>query len=73
MRKITLLLLQTYKIVISPVLEHLFGHACRYTPTCSEYAGQAVERYGVWHGLTLAFGRVIRCNPFLANRPDPVS
>jgi len=48
------------------------GNACRYVPTCSEYAAEAVARYGFWHGATLAVWRVLRCNPFARGGYDPV-
>ena len=46
--------------------------ACRYTPTCSSYACQAVERHGVWAGLWLAARRVLRCHPLASSGYDPV-
>jgi putative membrane protein insertion efficiency factor len=46
--------------VISPLLPR----ACRFTPTCSEYARLAVEKYGVWRGGWLTMGRLLRCQPF---------
>ena len=45
---------------------------CRFLPTCSEYAAQAIVRYGVWHGVALAFRRILRCNPFSSGGFDPV-
>lgn len=46
--------------------------ACRYTPTCSEYAIEAVEHFGVIRGLLMAGWRVLRCNPFAKGGLDPV-
>ena len=49
-----------YKRLISPMLPH----ACRFVPTCSEYAMEAVERHGVLRGSMLAAWRLLRCHPF---------
>jgi putative membrane protein insertion efficiency factor len=46
--------------------------SCRYTPTCSDYAVQAVEKYGAWIGGWMAAKRVGRCHPFAAGGYDPV-
>jgi uncharacterized protein len=64
-----LLLLRAYKWVLSPLLPP----ACRYVPTCSEYAMEAVERYGVLRGGWMTAGRVLRCHPFVKGGFDPVS
>ena len=45
---------------------------CRYTPTCSEYAVTAMERYGAWKGGRMAAWRILRCNPFSKGGFDPV-
>jgi len=60
--------LRFYKRAISPQLPP----ACRYTPTCSEYAIEAIERRGVVIGGFLAAKRVISCNPFSRGGYDPV-
>jgi putative membrane protein insertion efficiency factor len=60
--------LRFYKAAISPQLPP----ACRYTPTCSEYAIEAIERRGVLVGGLLAAKRVISCNPFTRGGYDPV-
>jgi putative membrane protein insertion efficiency factor len=60
MRRFVLALLRAYKRRISPLLPP----ACRFVPTCSEYAWLAVHRYGVPRGLWLAGLRVLRCHPF---------
>ena len=65
---VVLYLLRTYKWRISP----LFPPACRYLPTCSEYAMEAVERYGVLRGGAMAFARLVRCHPFVRGGYDPV-
>ena len=61
-------LLRLYKVGISPLLPP----ACRFQPTCSEYAMESVEFHGVLRGLTLAFCRLLRCNPFSKGGFDPV-
>jgi len=57
-----------YKRYISPALPH----SCRYQPTCSEYAMEAVERHGVLRGAWMAALRLLRCNPFGGSGYDPV-
>jgi uncharacterized protein len=61
-------LLRAYKWAISP----LFLPACRYVPTCSEYAMEAVERYGILRGGWMAIRRVLRCHPLVKGGYDPV-
>ena len=68
MKKLLLRLLKGYKRNISPHLKP----ACRFLPTCSEYAAEAVERHGAARGSWLALKRVLRCNPFFAGGYDPV-
>jgi hypothetical protein len=46
--------------------------ACRFRPTCSEYAATAIEKYGVLKGIWLAFRRVLKCNPFNPGGWDPI-
>ena len=65
---VVLQLLRAYKWAISP----LFPPACRYVPSCSEYAMEAVERYGVLHGGFMALTRLLRCHPFAHGGYDPV-
>jgi putative membrane protein insertion efficiency factor len=65
---VTLKLLRAYKWAISPMLPA----ACRYVPTCSEYAMEAVERYGALRGGWMTLGRVLRCHPFAGAGYDPV-
>lgn len=68
MRKIVIFLLKIYKKFISPLLPP----SCRYYPTCSVYAMQAVERFGVFKGGILAVKRLLRCNPYCKGGFDPV-
>jgi len=67
-RGVVVQLLRAYKWAISP----LFPPACRYVPTCSEYALEAVERYGAVRGLLMAAIRICRCHPFARGGYDPV-
>jgi hypothetical protein len=63
-----LLLIRIYQITISPVL----GPACRFEPTCSEYAYQAISSHGWMRGSLLAIKRILRCHPFNPGGFDPV-
>jgi uncharacterized protein len=72
MKKVVLFLLVTYRKFISPVLEFLFGRACRFKPDCSVYSYQAVEKHGVIKGGLMAAKRIIRCNPLSKGGWDPV-
>ncbi len=68
MRAFLILLIRGYRRFVSPIL----GPSCRYTPTCSHYAEEAIRRHGPWHGSYLAVRRVLRCHPFHAGGYDPV-
>jgi putative membrane protein insertion efficiency factor len=67
-KAVLLSLLRGYKYAISPML----SPACRYVPTCSEYALEAVNRYGARRGSVMAVRRVLRCHPFAGSGYDPV-
>jgi uncharacterized protein len=67
-RNAVMLLLRGYKAVVSPLLPP----SCRYVPTCSEYAMEAVERYGALRGSWMAVARLLRCHPFSKGGYDPV-
>ncbi len=67
-QRLVLALIRCYQYVLSPWL----GNQCRYTPTCSEYAREAVERHGVLKGTWLALRRVARCHPWHPGGHDPV-
>lgn len=61
-------LIRIYQIVISPLL----APHCRYLPTCSEYAMEAITRYGTFKGAYLAVKRILRCHPLGGHGCDPV-
>jgi putative membrane protein insertion efficiency factor len=68
MKRIIVALLRGYQRVLSPLL----GPACRYVPSCSEYAIEAVERQGALLGGAKAAWRLLRCHPFARGGYDPV-
>jgi uncharacterized protein len=67
-KRLLLALIDAYGRRISPALPR----RCRYEPTCSAYAAEAVRRFGVMRGVTLAAWRLLRCNPFSHGGFDPV-
>jgi putative membrane protein insertion efficiency factor len=67
-RRVVVGLLRGYQRVLSPLL----GPRCRFYPSCSEYAVQAVDRYGILRGLVLALWRLLRCNPLSRGGVDLV-
>ncbi|QQG41905.1 MAG: membrane protein insertion efficiency factor YidD [Candidatus Woesebacteria bacterium] len=72
MKAFLVAILKFYKKAISPTLEQLFGKACRFTPTCSEYTIEALERFGAARGLSLGFKRILKCHPWGGSGYDPV-
>lgn len=68
-KKLLIFLIRTYQLTISP---RFSGGACRYVPTCSQYAIEAIEVHGVFKGTLLAARRILRCNPFFKGGYDPV-
>lgn len=66
------MLLTLYKLFISPIFVNLFGHSCRFTPTCSEYMNEAVDKYGIVRGGIMGLKRIIKCNPLSTIAYDPV-
>lgn len=66
--RLLLLLIRIYQVTLSPFL----GGHCRYEPTCSQYAVEAINEHGPWRGGALAFKRLLRCHPFVKGGYDPV-
>ena len=67
-RWLAVLPIRAYQRLLSPLL----GNRCRYYPSCSEYAAQAIGRFGILKGLVLAGWRLLRCNPWSDGGFDPV-
>jgi putative membrane protein insertion efficiency factor len=68
-QRIALRAIRVYQLTLSPLL----GARCRYHPSCSRYAMQAIASYGILRGSLLAAWRLLRCNPFSHGGYDPVS
>jgi len=68
MKRVMIAIVRGYKKYISPLLPP----SCRFTPTCSEYAIEAIQRHGALKGGLLAAWRILRCNPFCKGGYDPV-
>jgi uncharacterized protein len=66
--KLLIALIRGYQLTLSPFL----GGACRFHPSCSAYAREAIERHGAWRGTLLAIRRLSKCHPFGASGFDPV-
>ena len=60
--------IKIYQTIISPLL----GPSCRFTPTCSHYAGEAIQKYGPFKGSWLSFKRILKCHPWGGSGYDPV-
>lgn len=65
---VALSVIALYRTLVAPLLVG----GCRYTPSCSRYAEEAIQTFGVWRGGRLAARRLLRCNPFHAGGWDPV-
>ncbi|MGI9168024.1 MAG: membrane protein insertion efficiency factor YidD [Pyrinomonadaceae bacterium] len=68
MKRFLISFLRLYKLALSPLLPP----SCRFVPTCSEYAMEAIDRYGTLRGGSLAIRRLARCHPFNRGGYDPV-
>jgi len=68
MKRLAVVLIRIYQRVMSPALPR----SCRFIPSCSEYAAEAIEKHGVIRGGLMAGGRIIRCSPLSKGGYDPV-
>lgn len=68
MRRVAIFLIKVYQVSLG----QLYPRVCRFEPTCSHYAIEAIEHYGVLKGGVLTIWRILRCNPFCAGGFDPV-
>lgn len=68
MRSVLILLVRAYQVVLSP----LFRGCCRFEPSCSNYAIEALRVHGAWKGVALTAMRLLRCRPFGPSGYDPV-
>jgi uncharacterized protein len=67
-KKFLLFCLKGYRLLFSPLL----GENCRFYPSCSQYASEAIEQYGVWRGIGLTIKRLLKCHPGHPVSFDPV-
>ncbi|MBI1174143.1 MAG: membrane protein insertion efficiency factor YidD [Sideroxydans sp.] len=68
MRQFLIKIIGAYQLLISPLL----SPTCRFTPTCSSYASEAIAKHGVLRGVWLSIKRIMRCNPWNPGGYDPV-
>jgi putative membrane protein insertion efficiency factor len=68
MKRTVLFLIKAYKVLMSPLL----GRHCRFVPTCSDYAYQAIEKFGIHRGIYMGMRRILKCHPFHEGGLDPV-
>ncbi|MBI4618210.1 MAG: membrane protein insertion efficiency factor YidD [Planctomycetes bacterium] len=68
MKRVLVCMIRGYQIVLRPILPP----ACRYTPSCSEYFIQALQKKGLWKGFLLGVRRILRCHPWGGSGYDPV-
>jgi putative membrane protein insertion efficiency factor len=68
MKTLLIVLIRIYRVIISP----LYPPVCRFQPTCSQYAIEAIARFGPWRGSLLALRRIVKCHPLHPGGYDPV-
>jgi len=69
MKRLALALIRLYQLTISQVLPS----SCRFSPTCSQYTYESIDRYGIFKGIWLGIKRLARCNPLNEGGYDPIS
>jgi len=67
-RSVFVVLIRGYQVIVSPILPP----ACRFSPTCSQYAIEAIAKYGVTRGFVMGVRRLLKCHPFHHGGYDPV-
>lgn len=72
MKKLFILFIDIYKKLFSGIILYLFAGGCRFTPSCSNYSREAIEKHGIIKGSALSVKRVIKCNPLSKPGFDPV-
>ena len=72
MKKIFIFLINIYQKTLSPFFANVLNVHCIYTPSCSEYTKQAIDKYGAIKGSFLGIKRIFRCNPWSKGGYDPV-
>ena len=72
MSKILIACVRVYQMFVSPVLLALTGPSCRFSPSCSQYAIEAIGKHGPFRGSRYAIYRILRCQPFSKGGHDPV-
>lgn len=72
MKSILIGILKLYKKALSPFFSNILGNACRFTPTCSEYTIEALEKFGSAKGVWVGIKRVARCHPLGGSGYDPL-
>ena len=70
--QLALMMLRIYRKILSPMIMGIYGPACRFEPSCSEYAHQAIATHGFMRGGTMAARRLARCHPLGGHGHDPV-
>ena len=70
--QLALMMLRVYRAILSPLIMGIYGPACRFEPSCSEYAHQAIATFGVMRGIAMAARRLARCHPLGGHGHDPV-
>lgn len=68
MKRVVLILIKLYQLMLSPI----FGKCCRFYPSCSDYAVDAISTHGALKGIWMAIKRIIKCNPLHPGGYDPV-